>query len=231
MYVCIFVCIQTHTCPYIFYVYSTLIYIIYYIDSTVNDFNEENLGTLLHFGDKGNYFCYCCMICRAFEKGFLYPVLCWCYIHTDEPQKRLQAALEEIQAELPGTTKPVHTWQERMEHREESWKRVRLTLLECVISTYGLGDSSVSSSCYQLLSSLLEHYCGILINQCCCRCDKKGFIRCHQCGLNQLLCGDCDIEVHNSLLRDREMWNNFCFQAIPPTTTCNDVGLPIMIGK
>lgn len=118
-----------------------------------------------------------------------------------------------------------------MEHREESWERVRPTLLECVISTYGLGDSSVSSSCYQLLSSLLEHYCGILINQCCCRCDKKGFIRCHQCGLNQLLCGDCDIDVHNSLLHDREMWNNFCFQAIPPTTTCNDVGLPIMIGK
>ena len=58
---------DTHICMYVsLYVYklihfrpihllcSTFKYIIYYIDSTVNDFNEEDLSTLLQFGDKGN---------------------------------------------------------------------------------------------------------------------------------------------------------------------------------
>ena len=64
----------------------------------------------------------------------------------DEPQRNLQTILEELQAGLPGTTRPVYNWSERMEHREESWERIRPTLLECMISTYGLNDS-VSTAC------------------------------------------------------------------------------------
>ena len=55
MYVCMNLCMHINTYLPIHLLCTTLIYIVYYIDSTVNDFNEENLSTLLQFGDKGNY--------------------------------------------------------------------------------------------------------------------------------------------------------------------------------
>jgi hypothetical protein len=64
----------------------------------------------------------------------------------------------------------------------------------------------------------------------CSRCKQStAILRCCDCGPCNLLCGDCDREVHwLHPLHDREVWKDGFFQYIPPHITIDSETLSLV---
>ena len=84
----------------------------------------------------------------------------------------------------------------------QSWASIRPKILKAVLDTEVL-ESSVCTICIRA--------------QAC--------VRCHNCGLKNVLCVTCDEEVHNKKpLHDREIFHEGFFKPVAPTVSLDSNG-------
>ena len=102
------------------------------------------------------------------------------------------------------------TWGQRVADLQESWDNSRNKIFETVLSGCTMPMSCVCKMCL---------------------CESP-LIRCRQCGIDCLLCGKCDADVHACQpLHDRELWQSGFFQPILPTQGLNSEGNLRIISK
>ena len=99
---------------------------------------------------------------------------------------------------------PGQTWTNRMVNLGQSWATTRPNILKAVLAAEYITTDS----------------------QCLiCKDSKPSCIRCHQCGIQAVICVDCDEEIHlRNPLHDREIFYEGFFNPVAPTISMDSSG-------
>lgn len=137
-----------------------------------------------------------------------------CFTHID-------ASIESI---LHDANKILDNWTNIHKKRNQSWKCKRDVL-----------NKSWAELRSQIMETVLHSKFGNCNNDKlqCSKCNvKKAMIRCEECKVFKYLCGNCDMEIHNSQpYHDRYGIINGYFQPISADVAMNDKFEWVTVGK
>lgn len=93
-------------------------------------------------------------------------------------------------------------------------------------------DKSWASKRPEILQSLLEMEC-LTPSRFCVLCKQgQACVRCHQCGLKEVICLKCDEEVHSrNPFHDRDVYHEGFFKPVAPSVSLDSDGNLISVCK